>query len=180
MRSLLFWKEPGRPQAATATQAESLKETPRRLQGARVEELKSVSNPPYRVNNRTTSSSQKPGAPDPFPLLTARSGGFQVRIPASFLKNPSISPRAKLLRAILAAYADARTGETYVKPATLGKLLRCSRGKREAAQRELVSLGWLKLKFLRGARGRWGRRIFVLTEPTASPLLVFTAAVAHR
>ena len=66
---------------------------------------------------------------------------------------------------------------SYVTAATLQKLLRCSRGKREAAQREMVESGWLKLAWLRGQRGKWARRVFVVAEPTSPPLLVFTAAV---
>ena len=65
---------------------------------------------------------------------------FQVHIPARFLKDPGVSPTAKLLLATLRAYADTRTGVSYVSAATLEKLLRCSRGKREAAQRELVEI----------------------------------------
>ena len=102
---------------------------------------------------------------------------FRVQISARFLKDPAVSPTAKLFLAILRAYADTRTGVSYVTAATLQKLLRCSRGKREAAQREMVESGWLKLAWLRGQRGKWARRVFVVAEPTSPPLLVFTAAV---
>ncbi|MBI3669176.1 MAG: hypothetical protein HY237_05295 [Acidobacteria bacterium] len=52
---------------------------------------------------------------------------FYVRVPARLLKDPKLSPEAKLLRVILAAYADARTGRTFVGLATLERLLRCGR-----------------------------------------------------
>jgi hypothetical protein len=39
-----------------------------------------------------------------------RASDFRVQISARFLKDPTISPKAKLLCAILRAYADAKTG----------------------------------------------------------------------
>jgi hypothetical protein len=90
--------------------------------------------------------------------------GFVVRLAARFLKDPAISSDAKALRAVLGAYADGRTGCTYVLPGTLEEILGWGRGRREAAQRELVRGGWLRLGWKRGARARWARRIYFLTE----------------
>ena len=99
---------------------------------------------------------------------------FQVRIPAPFLKDPTISPTAKLLLAILKAHADAFTGKCFVTSATIEKLLGCGRNKREMAQRELVGLGYLKLSWRRGLQGKWARRVFLVSH---SPCPDFTAAV---
>lgn len=105
---------------------------------------------------------------------------FEVRIDAPFLKDPTVSPTAKLMYAILKAVADAGTknpdlkGRCLIAPRTVEKLLGCSRGKREAAQRELTKLGRLRLDWRRGACQRFARRVFVVLD---SPLPVFTAAV---
>jgi len=92
-------------------------------------------------------------------------GEFMVRIAACFLKDPAISADAKALRAVLGAYADGRTGRSYVHPRTLETVLRWGRRRREAAQRELVRGRWLRLERKRPARGQFGRRIYVLLCP---------------
>ncbi|HEV3220990.1 MAG TPA: hypothetical protein VGZ48_14575 [Candidatus Acidoferrales bacterium] len=90
---------------------------------------------------------------------------YYARIAARFLKDPLISPDAKLLRALLAAFADERTGRTFVSPRRLDRLLRCSHKYRERMQRELAAAGWLRLERERQPDGRLGRRIYVLCEP---------------
>jgi hypothetical protein len=87
---------------------------------------------------------------------------FMVRIAARFLKDPAISADAKALRAVLGAYADGHTGASYVLPRTLEEVLGWGRRRREAAQRELVNRGWLRLGWKRGLRARWARRIYFL------------------
>jgi hypothetical protein len=89
---------------------------------------------------------------------------FMVRLAARFLKDPAISSDAKVLRAVLGAYADGRTGCTYVQPSTLQEVLGWGRDRREAAQRELVRRGWLRLGWKRGARARWARRVYFLAQ----------------
>jgi hypothetical protein len=89
---------------------------------------------------------------------------FVVRVAARFLKDPAISSDAKALRAVLGAYADGRTGRTYVLPSTLEEVLGWGRRRREAAQRELVRRGWLRLGWKRGLRARWARRIYFLSQ----------------
>jgi hypothetical protein len=70
---------------------------------------------------------------------------FMVRVAARFLKDPAISSDAKALRAVIGAYADGHTGASYVLPRTLERTLGWGRSRREAAQRELVRHGWLRL-----------------------------------
>ena len=70
---------------------------------------------------------------------------FQVRLSAPFLKDPTISPTAKLLYAILKAHANVSTGQCFITSATIEKLSDCGRDKRERAQHELVGLGYLRL-----------------------------------
>ena len=87
---------------------------------------------------------------------------FVVRVAARFLKDPAISSDAKALRAVLGAYADARTGATYVQPSTLEEVLGWGRDRRERAQRELVRCGVVRLGWKRGKGARWARRIYFL------------------
>jgi hypothetical protein len=93
---------------------------------------------------------------------------YYARLSARFLKDPLISPDAKLLRALLAAFADERTHRTFVSPRRLDTLLRCAHKYRERLQRELVAAGWLRLERERQHDGRLGRRIYVLCEPPLS------------
>ena len=88
---------------------------------------------------------------------------FVVRVAARFLKDPAISSDAKALRAVLGAYADGRTGRTYVLPSTLEQVLGWSRYRRGRAQRELVRRGWLRLGWKRARQARWARRIYFLS-----------------
>jgi hypothetical protein len=81
------------------------------------------------------------------------------------LKDPSISSDAKALRALIGAYADGPLGATYVQPETLGRVLGWGRDRRETAQKELARTGWLRLKWKRGLKGRFNRRVYVLAEP---------------
>jgi hypothetical protein len=90
---------------------------------------------------------------------------YYARLSARFLKDPLISPGAKLLRALLAAFADERTGRTFVSLRRLERLMRCGRKRRSAAQNELVAAGWLQLVRERAYGGRLGRLSFRLCEP---------------
>jgi len=90
---------------------------------------------------------------------------FNVRIPARFLKDPTISADAKLLRAVIGAYADGRTGKSYVGLKTLEELLGWGRRRRERAQADLAKAGWLRLEWKHGSRGRWFKRIYEVCEP---------------
>jgi hypothetical protein len=94
-----------------------------------------------------------------------RERDFEVRISARFLKDPSISSDAKALRAEIGAFADGRTGVSFVQPKKLEKILRWGRRRRENAQSELARCGWLRLSWRRGLHGRWARRIYELTTP---------------
>lgn len=93
-----------------------------------------------------------------------RARDFYARIPSRFLKDPMISPDAKLLWALLKVHADVKTGRTYVKGETLERILNWGRRKREKAQAELCEAGWLRLEWKRGTRGRWARRIYLVCE----------------
>jgi hypothetical protein len=90
---------------------------------------------------------------------------FIVLIPARLLKDETLSAEARMLRALIAAFADAKTGLSYVKPETLQKCLCWGRGKREKAQRELERAGWLRLRWSRAPRGRFRRRIYEVRDP---------------
>jgi len=90
---------------------------------------------------------------------------FWVKSPAHFLKDPEIPPKAKLLRLLIAAHADGKSGETFVSRHTLQRLMRCGREVRERAQKELVAAGWLHVKREKRHGGQWGRNLYVLTEP---------------
>jgi len=92
---------------------------------------------------------------------------FYCRVPASLVKDTSLSPRARLLYTVLAAYADARTGRAYLRLRMLDEHLGCGRNARERAQRELVRAGWLRLDRKPAARGRWGSRIFIVLSSRA-------------
>jgi hypothetical protein len=93
---------------------------------------------------------------------TKSDADFMVRLAARFLKDPAIYADAMALRAVLGAYADGRTGASYVLPRTLEQILGWSRYRRERAQRELARLGWLRLGWKRGLRARWARRVYFL------------------
>ena len=93
---------------------------------------------------------------------------YYARLAARFLKDPLISPDAKLLRALLAAFADERTGRTFVSLRRIERLMRCGRKRRSAAQNELVAAGWLQLVRERAYGGRLGRLSFRLCEPPPS------------
>lgn len=95
-------------------------------------------------------------------------GGYEVRIPARFLKEPRISSDAKVLRSVLGAFADGITGRSCVSPKRLQVVLDWGRYRRERAQTELVAKGWLRLEWERGIRGRWARRIYWLCEPPST------------
>jgi len=90
---------------------------------------------------------------------------YFARTPARFLKDPNISPGAKLLRVLLTAFADERTCRTFVTPRRLDRLMDCEHKYRERLQRELVATGWLKLQRDRKPNGHLGRRIYFLCAP---------------
>jgi len=90
---------------------------------------------------------------------------YFTRTPARFLKDPNISPGAKLLRVLLTAFADERTCRTFVTPRRLDLLMDCEHKYRERLQRELVAAGWLKLERDRKPNGHLGRRIYFLCAP---------------
>lgn len=85
---------------------------------------------------------------------------------------------------MLGAYADGRTGCSYVQPSTLQEILGWGRDRREAAQRELVRRGWLRLGWKRGARARWARRVYFFDSMiyflAPRPLRDFSAAEKLR
>jgi hypothetical protein len=95
---------------------------------------------------------------------------FEVRIPARFLKDRAISSDAKVLRAEIGAFADGKTGMSFVQPMKLEQILGWGRRRRERAQAELAKAGWLRLKWRRGNHGRWARRIYELCVPTDARL----------
>ena len=65
----------------------------------------------------------------------AKRRGFQIFVPARLIKDPAISPQAKLLCVILGVYADGKTGRTYVGLRTVERLTGCGRDARQRAQR---------------------------------------------
>ena len=89
---------------------------------------------------------------------------YEVRIPSWFLKNPAISSDAKAFLAVIKAFADGKTGLTFVRPKKLDEILHWGRRKREKAQRELCVKGWLRVGWKRGL-GRWSRRTYEVREP---------------
>jgi hypothetical protein len=86
-------------------------------------------------------------------------------IPARFLKDATVSADAKLLWAVIGAFADGRTGYSFVSPSKLESILRWGRRKREKSQKELCALGWLRLECRRGSHGRFARRTYRLCDP---------------
>jgi hypothetical protein len=90
---------------------------------------------------------------------------FNVLIPARFLKDDSLSSDARILRAVIGAYADGETGMSYVTGKKLQAILGWGRQRRENAQRELHQKGWLRLDWKRGERAKFARRIYALADP---------------
>ena len=99
------------------------------------------------------------------PEHKGRSRDFQVRIPARLLQNRTLSANARILRALIASYADGGSGITYVKPERLQEDLGWGRRKREQTQRELERAGWLRLTWSRALRGHFRRRVYELCDP---------------
>lgn len=95
-------------------------------------------------------------------------GDYIVHIPARFLKDSSISADARFLRTVIAAYADGKTGRSFVTPKTLQKTLHWGRRRREKAQAELCRIGWLELKWKRGDHGKFARRVYIACDPRRS------------
>jgi hypothetical protein len=93
------------------------------------------------------------------------SGEYEVRIPARFFKDLTISLEAKALLPILVAYADHQTKETYIRNQQLQELLGRKRAVMERALRELYEKGWLLRNPRRGQRGRWEPRILTWCIP---------------
>jgi alkylation response protein AidB-like acyl-CoA dehydrogenase len=93
---------------------------------------------------------------------------FIVNLPARLLKDETLSGDARMLRALIASFADAKTGRSYVKPETLQENLRWGRRKREKAQRELERTGWLHLGWSRAPGGRFRRRIYEVRDPATT------------
>jgi hypothetical protein len=89
---------------------------------------------------------------------------YTVRIPARFLKDPAISSDAKALFAVIKSFADGKTGVTFVRPKKLDQILHWGRGRRERAQRELHTKGWLQVGWKRGF-GRWSMRTYQVSQP---------------
>ena len=100
-------------------------------------------------------------------MATTAKQDFWIRVPARLAKDLSISPEARLLWVTLKAFADIRTGCTFVSPAHLDRLLRRHRQTRERAQRELVKAGWLRIKRIRD-KGRIKRVEYTLVEPSST------------
>src|SRR3989337_2417640 len=99
---------------------------------------------------------------------------FIVRIPARFLKDLRFSSDARILRSVIGAYADGKTGRTYVTGRKLQEILGWGRRRREKAQAELCKAGWLRLGWKRGAHGVYARRIYFTCDPA------FTVAQFER
>jgi hypothetical protein len=99
------------------------------------------------------------------PSTEKRSSGYEVRIPAGFYKDETISLEAKALFGVIVAYADANTRETYVSNHTLSKCLGRGRAVIERALNELYNSGWLYRKRQRALGGRWGPRFLVWQIP---------------
>jgi len=95
----------------------------------------------------------------------AKDRDFIVRVPARFLKDPSISSDAKVLFAVIKSFADGKTGLTFVRPNKIDQILHWGRGRRERVQRELCANGWLRTGWKRG-RGRWARRTYQIVQPS--------------
>jgi hypothetical protein len=85
-----------------------------------------------------------------------------VRIPARLLKDARLSPRARLLWSTLKAYADGHTDETYLSHKAIEQLLHCGRVKRQEAERELITAGWLLSTQARNKTGRFSRPTYKL------------------
>jgi hypothetical protein len=95
------------------------------------------------------------------PFLTE----YEVRIPARFFKDQTLSLEAKALLPILVAHADHATKQTHIGNKRLQKLFGRQRAVLERALRELCDKGWLKRIRQRLERGRWGPRILVWCIP---------------
>jgi hypothetical protein len=124
-----------------------------------------------RVNSRTYSpETLMPSIPAAPALVAVRKTrrDFLVRVPARFLKDSKISSDAKALRAVIGSFADGHTGRSFVNPSTLQKALGWGRGRREKAQRELCTKGWLLVGWQRGGRGRFTKRTYTLCEPPST------------
>ena len=107
-----------------------------------------------------------------------RSSAYEVRIPASFYKDETISLEAKVLLAVIVAYADCKTRETYVCNRTLEKCLGRGRAVIERALNELCNAGWLRRKPQRTVGGRWGPRFLVWQTP-ASHRFISNGTIAN-
>ena len=60
-------------------------------------------------------------------------------------------------------------GVAWPSPKTVQKVLRCGRAAREKAETELLKKGLLKLEHPRDAKGRWGRRDYIVIYPKLHP-----------
>lgn len=92
-------------------------------------------------------------------------GDFIVHYPTRLFRDRSLSGDARLLRALIGTYVNAKTGGTYVTGKTLQDDLGWGRGRREKAQKELCKAGWLRLGWKRGAHAVYARRLYFTCDP---------------
>jgi hypothetical protein len=95
-------------------------------------------------------------------------GDYIVPIPARLAKDSSLTSDARMLRVLIGAYADGRTGGTYVTGKILQENLGWGRRRREKAQAELCKAGWLRLGWKRGAHAVYARRLYFVCDPAST------------
>jgi len=110
--------------------------------------------------------------PDAIRANLGRSKEYEVRIPARFYKDSSISLEAKGLLGIIVAHSGSESRETYIGNSRLIELMGRSRSVIERAMKELCEKGWLRKKPQRVAGGRWGPRFLTwqIPEPDRSSI----------
>lgn len=106
-------------------------------------------------------------APAAATRAVAHSSEYEVRLPARFYKDSSISLEAKALLGIIVAHSDSVSRETYVGNRALTSLMRRGRAVIERTMNELCDRGWLRRKPQRFENGRWGPRYLVWQIPHA-------------
>ena len=85
---------------------------------------------------------------------------YRVLIPAAFLKGTALSPDARWLGCILAAFADHKTYRCWPSQPTLRRITGFSRTRLQNAIAELKGAGLLQVE-PRRTGGRFGGRVFV-------------------
>jgi len=111
----------------------------------------------YHVSSGSGKASKEGGRASAAGRQEPLKGGWFTQILNSFIRNPDISPEAKVLAFVFASYADAR-GVAF--PGT-GRLVRetgMSRYRVTRARSELVRNGFLRKHFTRGTAGKFTQR----------------------